>query len=175
VTDATRFMLATGAIDPKRVAIMGGSFGGYLAVSGVAFESNLYRCAITNCGVFDWARHVESKRDVGRPGEYEMLMDQVGRPDRDRGHFQDISPLDHADQIRVPVLIAHGTDDTIADVSQSKRLARELKRHGVPYETFFRSTETHGFSSYQDRVDFYHRVEVFLAANLGGATLTPAR
>jgi dipeptidyl aminopeptidase/acylaminoacyl peptidase len=173
VTDATRAILSTGLIDPKRVAIMGGSFGGYLAVSGVTFESGLYCCAITVCGVFDWERFVKSKSDVARPGEYEFLTDEVGKPGRDNKYLERISPLEHADQIHVPVFIAHGTEDIVVDVAQSKRLAKELKRRGIPYETFYRGVEGHGFYDYKDRVDFYHRVEAFLARNLGGATLTP--
>jgi acetyl esterase/lipase len=175
VTDATRSVLGMGIVDPKRVAIMGGSFGGYLAVSGVTFESGLYRCAITVCGVFDWDRFIRSKGDVARPGEYQILTDEVGVPGRDDRYLERISPLEHADRIHVPVLIAHGTEDNIVDVAQSKKLASALKRRGVPYETFYRASEGHGFRDYRDRVDFYHRVEAFLAANIGGATLTPVR
>ena len=173
VTDATRAMIATGMVDPKRIAIMGSSFGGYLAVAGVAFEDGLYRCAVTECGVFDWERQIKSKSEGGRPGEYEVLLGTIGRPGIDHEHLRAVSPIDHADKIHVPVLIAHGTDDKIVDESQSKRLASELRKRGVPYETFYRALEGHGFYSYQDRVDFYHRVEAFLAANIGGATLTP--
>ncbi|MGA2018056.1 MAG: alpha/beta fold hydrolase [Opitutaceae bacterium] len=172
VTDATRAMLRTGLVDPGRVGIMGASFGGYLAVAGVAFEKGLYRCAVTECGVFDWERQIKSKSDAARPGEYEVLVDELGRPGRDRERLRQISPLEHADQIHVPVLIAHGTEDNIVDVAQSRKLAGELKRNGVPYETFFRGLEGHGFYNYKNRVEFYHRVEAFLAANLGGATLT---
>jgi dipeptidyl aminopeptidase/acylaminoacyl peptidase len=175
VTDATRSVIATGVVDPGRIAIMGASFGGYLAVAGVAFEKDLYRCAITECGVFDWALLIKSKSYAGRPGEYEMLKSELGTPGRDGGRLEQISPLDHAGQIHVPVLIAHGTEDAIVDVAQSRRLASELRRRGVPHETFYRSLEGHGFFGYRDRVDFYHRVEAFLAANLGGATLTPVR
>lgn len=175
VTDATRSVLAAGMVDPARVAIMGASFGGYLAVAGVAFERDLYRCAITECGVFDWASQIRSKSYAGGPGEYERLTDELGTPGRDGGRLEEISPLDHADQIRVPVLIAHGTEDAVVDVAQSRRLAAELKRRGIPHETFYRALESHGFFNYQNRVDFYHRVEAFLAANLGGATLTPVR
>jgi len=172
VTDATRAILRNGVVDPKRVAIMGASFGGYLAVAGVAFESGLYRCAVTECGVFDWERFIKSKSDVSRPGEYERLVDELGKPGRDRERLERISPLEHADQIHVPVLIAHGTEDGVVDVAQSKKLAKELRRRGVPCETFYRAVEGHGFYNYSNRVEFYHRVEAFLAANLGGATLT---
>jgi dipeptidyl aminopeptidase/acylaminoacyl peptidase len=173
VTDATRAILSTGIIDRKRIAIMGASFGGYLAVSGVTFEDGLYRCAISECGVFDWERHVKSKSDVARPAEYEMLTDELGTPGHDNGHLEDISPLRYVDRIHVPVLIAHGTEDNVVDVSQSKKLASALRKRGIPCETFYRSLEGHGFYNYENRVAFFHRVEAFLAANLGGATLTP--
>jgi dipeptidyl aminopeptidase/acylaminoacyl peptidase len=173
VTDATKAILGTGVIDPKRVAIFGGSFGGYLAVAGVAFEDGLYRCAISESGVFDWERLVKSKMDGGRPGEYAMLTDDLGDPRRDRRHLEEISPLEHADRIHVPVLLAHGSEDTIVDIEQSKKLARELRKRGIPCETFFRGDEGHGFSNYENRVAFFHRVEAFLAANLGGTSLTP--
>ncbi len=175
VTDATKAMAGTGLIDAKRVAIMGGSFGGYLALAGVAFEDGLYRCAISECGVFDWESLIRAKRWEGRPGEYEMLLDELGQPGRDRERLEQISPLAHADQIRVPVLLAHGNEDDIVEVAQSKKLARALKQRGVPCETFFREIEGHGFFNYRNRVEFYHRVEAFLAANLGGLSLTAAK
>jgi dipeptidyl aminopeptidase/acylaminoacyl peptidase len=175
VTDATKAIISSGLVDPRRVAIMGASFGGYLAVSGVTFEKNLYSCAITVCGVFDWERFIRSKSNVARPGEYELLSDKVGRPGRDDKYLERISPLEHAEWIHVPVLIAHGTEDKIVDVAQSKKLASALKRRGVPYETFYRGVEGHGFRDYRDRVDFYHRVEAFLAKNIGGETLTPVK
>jgi acetyl esterase/lipase len=175
VTDATMAILSTGIIDPKRIAVMGASFGGYLAVSGVAFEDGLYRCAVSECGVFDWERQIKSKSDVGRPGEYQIMTDELEKTGQDRKHLEEISPLRHTERIHVPVLIAHGTEDGIVDVAQSKKLASELRRRGVPCETFYRSLEGHGFYNYVNRVAFYHRVEAFLAANLGGATLTPVK
>jgi dipeptidyl aminopeptidase/acylaminoacyl peptidase len=175
VTDATRAILRTGLIDPKRVAIMGASFGGYLAVAGVAFEEGLYCCAVTECGVFDWKKQIDSYRDLINPGESMEILDEAARPGGDLSKLDQISPIGHADQIHVPVLIAHGTDDKVVDVAQSRMLERALRRRGVPTETFYRPYEGHGFYTYKDRVEFYHRVEAFLAANLGGATLTPVR
>ncbi|HEY1793937.1 MAG TPA: alpha/beta fold hydrolase [Opitutaceae bacterium] len=175
VTDATRDMLGLGLFDPRRVAIMGGSFGGYLAVCGVTFEPDLYRCAVTICGVFDWNSFIKSKKDVSRPGEYQILTDELGKPGRGNKLLERISPLDYVDRVRAPVFIAHGTEDQIVDVAQSKKLASALRARHVPCETFFRSVEAHGFYSYRDRVEFYHRVEAFLARYLGGQTLTAPR
>lgn len=172
VTDATRAMLRSPLIDSKRVAIMGASFGGFLSVAGVAFEDGLYRCAITQCGVFDWARLIKDKRMSRNVVAYETLLDKLGRPGRDQPQFEQISPLARADQISVPVLIAHGVKDGVVEVEQSRKLAAALKKRGIPHETFFRALEGHGFYNYKNRVDYYHRVEAFLAANLGGASLT---
>lgn len=171
VTDATRSFLNTGIIDPKRVAIMGASFGGYLAVAGVAFEGDLYCCAVTECGVFDWQQQIKHDRSSVARGQSNEFLDEVDKPTGDLSRLDDISPVRHADRIRVPVLIAHGTDDARVDVAQSRKLAKELKERNIPVETFFRNDEGHGFFNYPNRVAFYHAVEAFLAANLGGPSL----
>jgi acetyl esterase/lipase len=175
VTDATRGFLQTGIIDPKHVAIMGGSFGGYLAVAGVAFEGDLYCCAVSEAGVFDWKKQIRDESDLVESGESIPIIDEAANPKGDLSRLDEISPINRADQIRVPVLIAHGVEDAVVDVAQSRKLAKTLSARGVPVETFFRPLEGHGFYNYKDRVDFYHLVEAFLAANLGGATLTPAK
>ncbi|HEY0945716.1 MAG TPA: alpha/beta fold hydrolase [Opitutaceae bacterium] len=173
VTDATRAMIKTGVIDAKRVAIMGASFGGYLAMSGVAFEPELYRCAISNCGVFDWAALMKFRRKYYHPYAYDRMVQQYGDPREDRDRFEAASPLMHADDIRAPVLISHGKEDHVVNIEQSKKLVAALKKHGVPHETFFRSLEGHGFYNYDNRVEFYRTVEKFLARHLaapaGGA------
>jgi dipeptidyl aminopeptidase/acylaminoacyl peptidase len=174
ITDATRAFLRSGLVDPRRVAIFGGSFGGYLAISGVEREKGLYCCAVSECGVFDWKSQVTSVEKHAAPGYYKRYLDYIGHPDGNLDALARENLLDRVDEIGVPVLIAHGDDDGIVDVAQSKRLVRALKSRGLPHETFFRRYEGHGFFDYQDRVDFYHRVEAFLAKNLGGATLTPA-
>jgi dipeptidyl aminopeptidase/acylaminoacyl peptidase len=172
VTDATKAILHSGLVDPHRVAIMGGSFGGYLALTGVAFEDNLYRCAISVCGVFDWEAFVNSKSYGALPGQYEELRDNLGT---DRQRFEQISPLAHVEQIHVPVLLAHGSEDPVVDMAQSRKLDAALKKLGIPHETFFRSGEGHGFYDYTNRVEFYRRVEAFLAANLGDPAPPPEK
>lgn len=166
VTDAAKTFRQLDIIDKDRLAIMGASFGGYLAVSGAAFEDGLYRCAITNSGVFDWERLAKTAKWEGRPGEYEMLQDHVGQPGKDREYFDLISPMAAADNIRIPVFIAHGQHDNVVDLNQSTKLASHLKRRKVPVETFFPDDELHGFRSPKNLVKYYSRVEAFLARNL---------
>ncbi|HSY54216.1 MAG TPA: S9 family peptidase [Opitutaceae bacterium] len=166
VTDATHAMQRSGLIDPTRIAIMGGSFGGYLSLTGVAFEPGLYRCAISLAGVFDWEEQIKEKKWNDQTAAYKYLSDHIGQPGTNRAHFDEISPINHVAQIHVPVFIAHGTDDTTVSVHQSRRMVSELEKNGVPHETFYRGWEGHGFTHYEDQVEYYHRVEAFLAKYL---------
>jgi dipeptidyl aminopeptidase/acylaminoacyl peptidase len=138
----------------------------HLAVSGAAFEEDLYRCAITNSGVFDWELLTKNAKWDGRPGEYEMLKDHVGKPGKDRDYFESISPLASIDNIKIPVFIAHGKDDNVVNLNQSTKLASGLKRRKIPVETFFPSDELHGFRSPENKAEYYHRIEAFLAKYL---------
>ena len=167
VTDAAKAISHLEMIDPNRVAIMGGGFGGYLAVAGLAFEPGLYRCAVTMAGVCDWKSFIEDIRWQGLPGEYEELIDHVGT---NKSAFERISPLAAADRISAPVFIAHGLDDNIVDVTQSRKLASALRHRKVPVETLYRDFELHGFFSYANRVEYYQGVEKFLAKYLRAPT-----
>jgi dipeptidyl aminopeptidase/acylaminoacyl peptidase len=174
VTDATRAIVTLPMIDRGRVAIMGASFGGYLALAGVAYEDDLYRCAITTCGVFDWEQQIKSKQYQGRPGEYERLVAKLGKPGSKDAQFAEISPLTQAERVRVPVFIAHGIEDNVVEIEQSKKLAAVFKKARVPHETFFRKVEGHGFYNYKNRVEYYRQVQAFLAKHLSPSPGKPA-
>lgn len=169
VTDAARTFRQLDLIDRDRIAIMGTSFGGYLAVAGAAFEGDLYRCAVTNSGVFNWARLVNAAKWNGSPGEYQYLQDKLGQPGKQRDEFARISPLSAVDSIRIPVFIAHGREDEVVDLEQSTKLASLLKRRKVPVETFYPDDEMHGFRSPENASKYYQMLEKFLARHLRGA------
>lgn len=173
VVDATRAFLASGYVDPRRVSIMGASFGGYLALACAASEPELYRAAISLCGVFDWAAHVKSKRDErqARPGEYEWLVAELGDPRRSQERYDAISVFNQLDRVRAAVFLAHGREDSIVSVAQTRRLARELRKRDVVHETFYRPLGGHGFYAYADRVDYYAALERFLEKHV---PVTPA-
>ena len=170
VTDATKALIASGLVDPKRVAIMGGSFGGYLAVSGVEREPGLYRCAVTIAGVFDWAAHIRDRAyDRYDNTNYDIMIRRLGDPTKNADKFAAISVLDGASQIRVPVFVSHGKDDPVVEIAQSRRLIAELEKGHVPHESLLVSEEGHGMHHLDNQVELYSRIEAFLAKNLAAA------
>lgn len=167
VTDATRFLIGSKLIDPSRIAIMGGSFGGYLAICGATYEPDLYRCAISIAGVFDWAKMVEDKKyDQYERAEYSQLKRHLGDPEAERAAFEEISPLRKISQIKIPLFVAHGKDDPVVAVSESRALISELKKFKLPYEAMLTSNEGHGMQKLANQVELYDRIEAFLAKNL---------
>ncbi|HVU36393.1 MAG TPA: alpha/beta fold hydrolase [Opitutaceae bacterium] len=163
VTAAAKKLIGTGFIDPTRVAIMGTSFGAYLALSGVTREPSMYRCAVAISGVFDWATVIkENKYDQFDSPEYTRLLHVLGDPEKQAEKFADISPVRHVANIKVPVFVAHGKEDRVASVAESERLVSELEKYHVTYEKLFVSGEGHGMSYFKDRVKLYTEIHAFL-------------
>jgi acetyl esterase/lipase len=170
VTDATKAMRASGLIDPDRIAIMGGSFGGYLAVAGVVHEPALYRCAVTIAGVFDWEQQIHDKKyDQFDSYVFGYMMRKLGDPKQHQARFDAISPGRHAEQIRVPVFVSGGTEDQTVEIEQSRGLISSLVKYHVPHETYIVGGEGHGMRHIDKQVELYTRIEAFLAKNLGPA------
>lgn len=168
VTDGVKHVLSLGAVDDKRVAIYGGSFGGYLAIAGVAFEPNVYKCAITFAGVFDWKQMIKQHWAETDYDEfnYDFLLKKLGDPAKQQERFEEISPIGHVAAIKSPVFVVHGKLDNTVDYRQSTKLLSELKAHNVPHEKLFFDTEFHGFSEPENYEKFLGAVEKFLAKNL---------
>jgi len=163
VTDATKTAIASGLIDSKRIAIMGGSFGGYLAVSGVVNEPTLYRCAVTIAGVFDWEQQVrDQKHDQYDDPSFGLLVRGLGDPKKQPERFDAISPGRHVDKIRVPVFVAGGKEDRTVDIAQSRALISALEKYDVTHETLVVSREGHGMGHLDNEVELYTRIVAFL-------------
>jgi acetyl esterase/lipase len=170
VTDATRAMIAAGLVDGSRVAVMGTSFGGYLALSGVVNEPDLYRCAVTIAGVSDWEQQIKDKKyDQYDSWVYGYYMRKLGDPGKQPEKFDAISPGRHVDRIRVPVFVAHGGDDPRVEIGQARRLISELEKNHVPHESLLVGEEGHGMRHLENEVELFTRIEAFLAKNLGPA------
>jgi dipeptidyl aminopeptidase/acylaminoacyl peptidase len=168
VTDGVGFLVRSRLVDPNRIAIMGGSFGGYLAICGAAYEGSLYRCAISLSGIFDWERVIKESRVnlLADNPQMDILRRHLGDPSDNATKFNEISPLRHIDQVKIPVFVYHGYDDDVANISESQRLVSALKEHGVPHEVHFLEDEGHGLSRPGDATEIFTDIEAFLAKNM---------
>ncbi len=167
VTDGVRALVKAGIADPAHLAIVGGSFGGYLAVCGAAFEPDLYRCAVSIAGVFDWEQIIKQlRRNSSDSYSYHKLLADLGDPRKQKETFAGISPIKTATKIKIPVFVAHGQEDRIVDIDQSRQLIRALEQAGIPHESMLKKDAGHGFTALTDRVELYTRIESFLKKHL---------
>ncbi|MFT3868580.1 MAG: S9 family peptidase [Nibricoccus sp.] len=171
IEDATRWAIAKKVADPKRIAIVGASYGGYSALYGLGKSSDLYRCGISICGVSDWLSIFKSVSEDEDKLAREHWTEQIGNPTTDSDQLKAISPLYFADKIVAPLLIIHGKDDRTVPYKQAKKMAAALEALGRPPQTLFLSDEGHGFRKERSLLQEYKTIEAFLAKHLGpGAT-----
>jgi dipeptidyl aminopeptidase/acylaminoacyl peptidase len=150
IADGARWAVQMGITDPNRMAIMGGSYGGYSALMGLIQTPELYRCGISLAGVTDWIGIVQNDRQLF-PNAYGFIVQNVGDPTRDAAELRDISPISHVDKFQAPVLIVHGKDDPIVPYTQSTTLVDELQKQGKTYEFMARANEMHGLQNAKNR------------------------
>jgi len=163
VTDATRWAIAQGVADPKRVCIYGASYGGYAAMMGLAREPELYRCGVGYVGVYDLP--LKARTDAGKAVWLKnWVNDWVGPIDT----LDSISPTQLAAKIRQPVFLAAGGKDERAPIEHTRRLEKALKAAGNTPTTLYVDTEGHGFYTPEHQRAFYAQLLDFLATHLGG-------
>ena len=160
VEDGTRWLIAEGIADPDRICVVGASYGGYAALMEAARNPDLYRCAVSFAGVTDVAYLVESSR---RYTNYEVVKEQIGS---DFKELRQRSPLYLADQIGIPVLLGHGTDDRSVRIQHGRKMNRALEKGGkdVTYLEF--EDGDHYLSNEIHRLQFFKAMDSFLRSNL---------
>ena len=170
VTDATRWAIEQGHADPARICIYGASYGAYSALMGVAREPGLYKCAAGYVGVYDLPM-MFVRGDIQRSGSGETyLKEWLGNP----AQLGEVSPVNLAADIKVPVFLAAGGEDQRAPEEHTKRMEAALKKAGVPVESLYYSTEGHGFYTDPHRREYYSKLLAFLSRSLGGQTAAAA-
>jgi dipeptidyl aminopeptidase/acylaminoacyl peptidase len=162
IDDGVAWLARAGTIDPKRVCIMGASFGGYSAMWAAIRNPDQYRCAISYAGVSDIAAQLAFDKPTFDSGKSFRGWQRRIQGD---GAFplDSISPLKQAARIRIPLLIAHGTADETVPFDQSLRLHRALEKLGQPHEFVPYRGEYHSIRVPANEADFLTRVGAFLA------------
>jgi dipeptidyl aminopeptidase/acylaminoacyl peptidase len=166
VTDGANWLIAEGIADPERLAIYGGSYGGYAVLAGLAFTPELYACGIDYVGVSNLFTFMETIPPYWEPMR-EYLYELVGHPVQDSLLLAERSPSLNADLIVSPLFIAQGANDPRVKKSESDQMVEAMKNRGVEVEYMVKDNEGHGFRNEENRFDFYRAMESFLAQHIG--------
>ena len=160
--DAVDWLARTGQIEPKRVCIVGASYGGYAALWGAIRNADRYRCAASLAGVSDLPALLRyDRRLFSAPRYYREWRTQVaGESEPD---LRSVSPITFAAKIKIPLLIGHGEKDQRVPPSQSHEFADALTKAGANVTSVYYKDSGHGFGSSADLEDWLKRLEAFLA------------
>jgi dipeptidyl aminopeptidase/acylaminoacyl peptidase len=165
LSDGVRYLASQGVIDPKRVCIVGGSYGGYAALAGVSLYPGVYRCAVSVAGISD-LRLFRRWSSAGHPGLVQRYWDRfMGTSDQHDPALLAISPVEHVSSVNVPVLLIHGRDDTVVPYEQSEVMLGALKRAGKSVELVALKHEDHWLSRSETRLQMLEASVAFLKAN----------
>ena len=174
VTDGVKAMIERGVADPRRICIVGASYGGYAALAGVTLTPGLYACAVSVNGLSDLPMAIgQQKRAEGaESNSYDYWRRSIGVAHDEK--LARRSPARLAGQVEVPVLLVHGVDDTVVPVSQSRAMARALKAAGKPHVLIELPGEDHWLSRTATRIRVLEETERFLASHLAAPPGTTA-
>jgi dipeptidyl aminopeptidase/acylaminoacyl peptidase len=167
LVDAVSHVAAEGWADPARVAIYGGSYGGFAALVGAAFTPDVFRCAVDIVGPSNLKTLLETIPPYWAPAAA-ALYRRVGHPVDDAEFLWSRSPLSRARDIKIPLLIAQGANDPRVKQAESEQIVAALKEAGIEHEYMLFPDEGHGFAKPENRIKFYTAAERFLARYLGG-------
>ncbi len=164
VTDATRWAIAQGIADPKRLCIFGASYGGYAALEDAVKEPDLYRCAIGYVGVYD-LRLMYTRGDIPQSMFGESYLKMV--LGEDQAVLWDRSPIAHLDRLKAKVMLVVGGEDWRVPPIQGERLHAALDKAHVEHEWLYQRNEGHGFYDEKNREDLFMKVIAFLDRSIG--------
>jgi dipeptidyl aminopeptidase/acylaminoacyl peptidase len=171
IADAARWAIAQGIADPKRICIAGASYGGYATLMGLAKDPDLFRCGVNWAGVTDlnllytgqWAFS-----DLSEDYKAYGMPDLIGDPVKDADMLKASSPITHAARITQPLLMAYGAADRRVPLQHGLAFRDAVSSHNKQLEWVVYQDEEHGWSQAKTRIDFWGRVEKFLAKHIGG-------
>lgn len=167
ITDAVKWAIANGIADPKRIAVMGYSAGGYATLRALTRTPDLYTCGIDIVGPTDLGLMMAADPEWWKIVKTRWRM-RIGDVENDPVLNRQLSPLYETDKIRVPLLVAQGANDTRVSIRNSDLLVAALRERGLPATYVVYPDEGHAFVRPENNLDFFGRLEEFLAGALGG-------
>jgi len=166
ITDGVKWLISQGIADSTRIAIYGGSYGGYATLAGITLTPELYACAIDYVGVANMFTFMKTIPPYWEPLRL-MFYEMVGDPVKDSLMLAEVSPVFLVDRIRSPLFVAQGANDPRVNINESNQIVDSLRKMGVTVEYMVKDNEGHGFYNQENQFDFYRSMEKFLGEHLG--------
>ena len=168
VADAVRWATEKGLVDGKRVCIAGASYGGYATLMGAIRYPDLYRCGVAWVAVTDPRLLFEPiwRSDASVEAREYSLPTLIGDPVKDAAMLKAATPVERAGEIKIPILLAFGGEDQRVPIDHGTRMRAAMQAAGQQPEYVVYDGEGHGWLKVENRIDFWQRVEKFLAKNL---------
>lgn len=165
--DTIDWAVEAGIADRDRVAIMGGSYGGYATLAGLTFTPDVFACGVDIVGPSNLITLLDSVPEYWRP-MIEMMYTRVGNPTTDDGAamLAERSPVTHADKIQRPLLIGQGANDPRVKQAESDQIVDAMTAKNIPVTYVLYPDEGHGFARPDNNLSFFAVAEVFLARHL---------
>ena len=166
ITDGVNWLIDKGIADPAKIAIYGGSYGGYATLAGLTFTPDLYACGVDYVGVSNLFTFLQTIPPYWKP-MLDMMYEMVGDPVADQELLESASPVFHADKITAPLFIAQGANDPRVNKDESDQMVEALKARGIEVEYMVKYNEGHGFQNEENTFEFYEAMEIFLQQHIG--------
>jgi dipeptidyl aminopeptidase/acylaminoacyl peptidase len=167
IEDATKWAISQGIADPDRIAIVGGSYGGYSALFALGHNPGLYRCGVSIAGVTDWIKIYHNLSDPEYKYTRQYWKEHIGNPQTDEAFLRSVSPVNFADKITAPLLMIQGAQDFTVPPDQAHAMISALEAAGHRPESLFISDDGHYMNSARARRLGFQAIESFLEEHLG--------
>ncbi len=161
VVASKQMLIDTGVVDPERIGIIGGSYGGYMVVAALAFEPDVFDVGVDIFGVTNWLRTLESIPPWWE-AQREALYSEMGDPATDRERLERISPLFHASNIIKPMIVLQGANDPRVLQVESDEMVAAVRRNDVHVDYHIYPDEGHGFRNKENQINGYRAIVDFL-------------
>jgi dipeptidyl aminopeptidase/acylaminoacyl peptidase len=162
VIGAADFVKATGYLDPKKVVLMGGSYGGYLTLMGVTKAPEVWAAGVPIVPFVNWFTEIANEDPVLQQSD----LATMGDPEKEKERYHDRSPIFFVDQIKAPLLLLAGGHDPRCPDSETKQVVEAIQKRGGKVDYKIYENEGHGFAKVENQIDAYKRVSEFLKAHV---------
>ena len=162
VLDAAQWIQKSGFVDPKKLIVMGGSYGGYLSMMAVTKAPDMWAAAVPIVPFVNWFTEIANED----PGLREYDLATMGDPVKNKALYEDRSPINFVDQIKAPLLLLAGGNDPRCPANEAQQVADAVKKRGGTVQLKIYKDEGHGFSRVENQIDAYQRVSDFLKVHV---------